>query len=180
MKYLSAILLSIFCLSCSTAPSLECAYIDSIVKKDQHYRQKHQNILSPYFYLLDSLFKANGYPEGIDLLSQYPMDMRQELTSLATELNDSRTPTSPQVIDSIFALQNLYDEENTAIVLDLIAKYGLHKMDTINNGCAMESLIVFVHSSEKDFPAIKEAIHPDLKQIDEGRYNHIMWHLEGR
>ena len=167
-------------MSCQGTEQIDCDIINEIVTNDQFFRKKHMDITSPFFFTLDTLLKADGYTNGIDELSSYDSDMVAQKRELARDIVDSRPEASRHILDSIWALQSQLDESNTLRMIEIVEKFGLHSLDTLRDGCALDGFIVFVHSPDHLKARIKKLIDPGLIEIDEYKHRHIMWHVNGR
>lgn len=177
IKYLFVFLI----ISCNEPKAtISCEIVQEMLRKDQFYRTKHNDLLSPYFYVLDSLVKVNGFNEGMNEFSSVDLELQSQLRARAKEIIATRPKPSQTVLDSIWKLQTAIDYENTERLINIIQEVGLSAIDTMDYECGKESLLIFVHTPDELKDEVKKVIDPDLKNISENQYNHIMWHLNGR
>ncbi|MBK7808912.1 MAG: hypothetical protein IPJ51_21895 [Saprospiraceae bacterium] len=70
---------------------LNCQSLKEISESDQYLRVKHLDIMSPVFYILDSLIKDNGNPNGMDDTSNVDHSLYLKLQDEAKLLSEIRT-----------------------------------------------------------------------------------------
>lgn len=185
-KYIAILIFCLIIAECKVKqPTKElgfsCEIVNNIKEKDQYYRIKHSNILSPYFYLLDSLIKVNGFKGGIDHMPAVNAILLDSIKNQINFLISNRPKPDKSVLDSIWKLQNDLDYKNVMDLISIISNVGYSNIDTIPEKCGMESFIVFVHTPAELCDTVYSVIEKiNLKSFNPNRYRHIMWHLNGR
>ena len=188
-KLLIYIVILILCLNiveCKVKQSTKvlefsCDIVDNLLKSDQYYRKKHWNLLSPYFYLLDSLIKVNGFKGGIDHMPSVNSNLLDSIKNQANLLISNRPKPDKSILDSIWTLQSDLDFKNVLNLINIITSVGYSNIDMIPFKCGRESFIVFVHTPTVLCDTVYAVIDKiNLKKIDSIQYNYIVWHLRGR
>ena len=62
-------------------------------------------------------------------------------------------------------------------MIEIIKKNGFEKLDTLENGCTMDGLIVFDYTPRSLIDSVISLVEPDLAKFDHAKYNHILWKL---
>ena len=185
-KYIAILIFCLIIAECKVKqPTKElgfsCEIVNNIKEKDQYYRIKHSNILSPYFHLLDSLIKVNGYEEGSKIMSSIDTKLLKSLIKQVDSLLNTTHKSEKIVWDSLWKLQNDLDYKNVMDLISMISNVGYSNIDTIPEKCGIESFIVFVHTPAELCDTVYSVIEKiNLKSFNPNRYRHIMWHLNGR
>ena len=185
-KYIAILIFCLIIAECKVKqPTKElgfsCEIVNNIKEKDQYYRKKHSNILSPYFHLLDSLIKVNGYEEGSKIMSSIDTKLLKSLIKQVDSLLNTTHKSEKIVWDSLWKLQNDLDYKNVMDLISIISNVGYSNIDTIPEKCGLESFIVFVHTPAELCDTVYSVIEKiNLKSFNPNRYRHIMWHLSGR
>lgn len=175
-QYLLLLFLLFLLNSCRNKENI-CSVIDEVMEKEQLYRKKHSNVLSPYVFILDSLFKSKGYQGGANEYSTYPAEVVLETRNLTKEMLFKRPKVPKTTLDSIWKLQDAVDSLNVLRMIEIIKKNGFEKLDTLENGCAMDGLIVFNHTPSSLIDSVISIVKPDLAKFDYAKYSHILWEL---
>jgi hypothetical protein len=181
-KYIAILILCLIIAECKVKqPTKElgfsCEIVNNIIEKDKYYRIKHFNILSPYSFLLDSLIKVNGFNHMASVNSTLLDSIKNQVNFLIS----NRPNPDKSVLDSVWKLQIDLDSKNVMDLISIISNVGYSNIDTIPIKCGMESFVVFVHTPAALCDTVYTLMDKiNLKKIDSFRYNHIMWHLNGR
>jgi len=159
---------------------LNCQTVKNLIEQDQHLRNKHRNILSPTFHLMDSLLKEEGYEKGIDNMSEVDHNDLQTIRTQVEKM-EKNLVIDQKKVDSIWVLQNKIDRDNTTRLIEILDNMNEAETKSMPYECGRESLIVFVHSPDSLKEEVAKIIQKiGLKEIDEAQFNHISWHLKGR
>lgn len=161
--------------------SFTCEVVDSILQKDQFYRNYLYSPKSSYIILLDSLLVLNGYKEGFKMPMKIDSNLLMRISNQMDTLFSTSHKSQKKVLDSIVKLQDELDYKNVMQVISIISSVGYSNIDTIPDKCGLNSFIVFVHTPTELFDTVRTVIEQiNLKSFNPNRYNHIMWHLNGR
>ena len=181
IPYFILVILVCFLQACSFKNEvLNCQSLKEISESDQYLRVKHLDIMSPVFYILDSLIKDNGNPKGMDDASNVDQSLYLKLQDEAKLLSEIRTKPNQKTLDSIWKNQEKIDTKNVELLLSYIRLVGLDSFAQMDKRCGTNSFIIFVHTPEELKNKVKMIIDPALKEVNEPAYHHVMWHLNGR
>ena len=177
------ILLSLLCFfSCrdKSHDLLTCELSLSLVENDRELRLKHMSLLTPELFYLDSLLVENGYSGGLDDVAGVDFNMRLKLKSQSDSIYESRRHLRHQERDSIMEEQKKRDLINTKSLLSALSGFSPNDY-RLQDECLQKSFIVFVHSPQQLHNEIQRKLdYLQFQKIDSLRFNHIMWHLNGR